>query len=176
MRCTLLVTGCLLLLAGCTSGSAPAASAPATPVPRPVAASTVPPPPSATSASTSELQVERVSGLTAFASPTANVLCTIATYGAACIVEAKEWEVSPKPASCDTDWGPDLQVTESGPASFRCGSDAEPYDRTAQRKLPYGRAIRMDQMQCESRRDGMRCDNLRTGHGFTVSRAGYTVR
>ena len=37
--------------------------------------------------------------------------------------------------------------------------------------LRYGHSVRVGPFQCSSRRDGMRCQAVRNGHGFLISRA-----
>ena len=87
-----------------------------------------------------------------------------------------EWDLPPRPTSCDTDWGPDVEVESSRTATFRCASDAVPYDFDGARRLAYEHAIRFGDMQCASSRSGVRCESLRTGHGCTVSRSTYELR
>jgi hypothetical protein len=117
-----------------------------------------------------------VTSTRAFTSPTQNIYCLLESTFASCRAETHTWKVPPRPASCDTDWGDDLEVDEAGPATFRCSSDAATYDWTAERQLAYGHAIRFGHMQCQSTEAGMRCDNLTTDHGFTVSRETYQLR
>lgn len=38
--------------------------------------------------------------------------------------------------------------------------------------LLYGRSVRLGPFRCTSRRDGMRCVVIRTGHGFLIAREG----
>lgn len=120
---------------------------------------------------------ERVTTRTAFASPSGNILCFITESIATCRTEQQDWTVPPRPADCDTDWGPDIEVASAtATATFRCASDAIPYDWEAKRRLAYGHVIRFRNMQCQSARSGMRCDNSGTTHGFTISRSDYDLR
>lgn len=130
-----------------------------------------------TSAATAQAgpSVERVATTTTFASPSGNILCFLGEDIATCRVQRHDWKVPPRPADCNNDWGPDIEVT-SDRATFRCASDAIPYDWTATHRLAYGHAIRFRQLQCESARAGMRCDYLGSGHGFTVSSTDYELR
>jgi len=122
------------------------------------------------------LQVERVTSLRAFTSPTQNIYCVLDSDWASCRALRRTWKVPPRPATCDTDWGDDIEVVGPAPATFRCSSDAAPYDWTAERQLQYGHAIRFGNMQCQSSEAAMRCDNLTTRHGFTISRDSYQLR
>ena len=161
----------LLLLSGC-SADEPASGAAPSAVPSPALSAEQ----AAPSPAVPSVEEERVDALTAFASPTGNILCVIERDWASCTLQAKTWRVPPRPASCDTDYGPDLLVGASGKADFRCSSDAAPYDWDGGRTLAYGRAIRFGDMRCQSDQAGMLCESLATGHGFTVSRAAYSLR
>ena len=168
-----LAAGALLLLSACSAdepaaGAAATAPASASPAAGPAEGTPSPVVPSVTE--------ERVDRLTAFVSPTCNILCVIDRDWASCVLRTTSWRVPPRPASCDTDYGPDLIVGASGKADFRCSSDAAPYDWNGDRPLAYGRALRFGDMRCQSDQTGMLCESLATGHGFTVSRASYTLR
>lgn len=112
--------------------------------------------------------------MTAFASPTGNIVCVIAPDVAGCRALTTDWDLPPKPASCDTDWADDISVAMDK-AEFRCASDAMPYDFQMQRRLAYGASIRAGDFVCRSSTAEMRCDNTRTRHGFTLSRSRYTL-
>jgi hypothetical protein len=102
-----------------------------------------------------------------FHSPSGNIRCVIErTALARCDITHRDWRPPPKPRSCEFDWGNTLEVLLHGRGRFGCVSDAV----DAGRVLPYGESIRRGRFRCRSRRTGMRCVNLRTGHGFALSR------
>jgi hypothetical protein len=111
---------------------------------------------------------ESASAAVFFHSPSGNIRCVIqAGELARCDITQRNWQPPPKPKSCPGDWANGLQVGMRGSGRFTCANDAVP----AGRELPYGRAIRRGRFRCRSRRNGMRCANLRTHHGFALSRA-----
>lgn len=52
-------------------------------------------------------------------------------------------------------------------ARFVCVSDTV---AVGDRVLQYGNSLRVGNKKCTSRRSGMVCRNVRTGHGFRLSR------
>jgi hypothetical protein len=82
----------------------------------------------------------------------------------------RDWSPPPKPRSCEFDWGNSLGLGFRGRGHFLCVSDAVERGRT----LEYGQAIQRGRFGCRSRVSGVRCLNVRNGHGFRLSR--QTVR
>lgn len=106
-----------------------------------------------------------------FRSPSRNIYCHISVFKGGnesrCDVHHHSYHVPPKPQWCHFDWSG--SVTLSRKARFACVSDPateSPHVRT----LGYGHHLRVGHIKCTSRTTGMTCRNLRTGHGFTVSR------
>jgi hypothetical protein len=107
------------------------------------------------------------SAATSFHSPSGNIRCVIdRTSFTRCDITNRNWSPPRKPQSCDFDWGNSLGVGFRGRGRFLCVSDA--VDRG--RRLPYGESIRRGRFRCRSRVSGMRCVNVRNGHGFALSR------
>ena len=105
---------------------------------------------------------------TGFQSPSGNIGCFIGTGGVRCDIRARDWSPPPKPASCDLDWGQGVAVGKRDrKASGVCAGDTT---LGAGRKLGYGDSSWRGDLRCRSRRSGMRCRNLRTDHGFALSR------
>jgi hypothetical protein len=103
-----------------------------------------------------------------FHSPSRNIRCVIAaTALARCDITHRDWTPPPKPRNCPGDWANGMQVALQGSGRFTCVNDAVP----AGRKLAYGESIRRGPFRCTSRRRGMRCVNVRNGHGFALSRS-----
>jgi Family of unknown function (DUF6636) len=107
------------------------------------------------------------SAATSFHSPSGNIRCVIdGTSFTRCDITNRDWSPPPKPQSCKFDWGNSLGLGFRGPARFLCVSDAVDSGRT----LDYGKSIKRGRFRCRSRMSGMRCVNVRNGHGFAVSK------
>ena len=107
------------------------------------------------------------SAATFFHSPSGNIRCVIdRTSLARCDISERNWSPPPKPQSCPGDWGNGMQVDLRGRGRFTCANDAVSGGRT----LAYGRSIKRGRFRCRSRVSGMRCVNVRNGHGFALSK------
>jgi hypothetical protein len=107
------------------------------------------------------------SAATSFHSPSGNIRCVIdRTAFTRCDITHRDWSPPPKPQSCEFDWGNSLVVGLRGRGRFLCVSDAV----DSGRKLDYGESIKRGRFRCRSRTSGIRCVNVRSGHGFAVSR------
>jgi hypothetical protein len=107
------------------------------------------------------------SAATFFHSPSGNIRCVIdGTSFTRCDITHRDWSPPPQPQSCNFDWGNTLQVGLRGRGRFRCVSDAVDPGRT----LDYGKSIKRGRFRCRSRMSGIRCVNVRNGHGFALSR------
>jgi hypothetical protein len=106
---------------------------------------------------------------TGFRSPSGNIGCFIGKHFVRCDIRERTWSPPPKPRSCELDFGQGVAVgTRDHKASWVCAGDTA---LNAGRALPYGESIRRGDLRCQSRRSGMRCRNVRTQHGFALSRA-----
>ena len=76
----------------------------------------------------------------------------------------------PKPRSCNLDWGYGLTIGKHGKGRFFCGSDSL---LGIGHRLGYGKTIRRGRFKCFSRESGMKCKNVRNGHGFFIARERY---
>jgi hypothetical protein len=107
------------------------------------------------------------SAATFFHSPSGNIRCVIdRTSFTRCDITGRDWSPPPKPKSCDFDWGNTLELGLRGRGRFGCVSDAVSGGRT----LEFGQSIKRGRFRCRSRTTGMRCANVRNGHGFFLSR------
>jgi hypothetical protein len=113
---------------------------------------------------------------TEFRSPSKNIFCDIsgaAHYNEArCDIHKHSFHAPPKPASCQFDWGQSVMVHHR--ARWACVSDpatGSPHVAT----LGYGKSKTIGQIRCTSRKTGMICRNLSTGHGFKLSRAAVSL-
>jgi hypothetical protein len=107
------------------------------------------------------------SAATFFETPSHNIGCVISKSGARCDIRVREWTPPPKPASCPVDWGNGLTVGRRGVAHFVCAGDTV---LGGKRVLGYRKSIRRGRFRCTSRRNGVRCVNLRNEHGFKLAR------
>lgn len=107
------------------------------------------------------------SAATFFENPRHNIGCAISKSGVRCDVRNRAWEPPPKPDWCGVDWGNGLQVGRRGVASFVCAGDTV---LGGKRVLAYRQSIRRGRFKCTSYRNGVRCVNSRSEHGFKVAR------
>ena len=102
-----------------------------------------------------------------FESPSHNIGCYIAKSGVRCDIRVHTWKPPPKPDWCDVDWGNGLEVGRHGGGHFVCAGDTV---LGGKRVLGYGKSIQRGRFRCTSRRNGMRCVNERSRHGFKLAR------
>lgn len=107
------------------------------------------------------------SAYTFFQSPSKNIGCLISKKGVRCDIIRKSWRPPPKPSDCPTDWGYGLAVDRQGKGHFFCAGDSA---ARMGKVIRYGKSIRRGRFKCTSKFSGMRCQNLRTKHGFKLSR------
>lgn len=105
--------------------------------------------------------------LASFQSPSGNIGCRMDASGARCDISEKIYEPPYRPSTCDLDWGNSLEVT-SGPGEVICAGDTVK-DPSAP-VLEFGQTSTIGSISCTSSQEGVACENLDTGHGFTISR------
>ena len=105
-----------------------------------------------------------------FHSPSGNIGCGVSKQGARCDIREKDWSAPPRPRSCNLDWGYGLTLGTRGKGRFFCGGDSLLGIGT---RLGYGKSTRRGRFKCVSRVDGVKCKNVRNGHGFFISRERY---
>ena len=103
-----------------------------------------------------------------FSSPSGNIGRVISKGSARCDIRNYSG-TSAEANSCDLDWGGAVAVG-SGRGHFLCAGDTT---LGAGSSLGYGKTIHMGHMLCESQEAGMRCVNVRKGHGFFLSKQEY---
>jgi hypothetical protein len=129
------------------------------------------PTPSATRPHRIVVETERAA-YTQFITPSDNIGCLISRMYVRCDIDEHHWRLPPKPADCDSDWGPGTILDARAHVGI-CASDSAHGGVT--RVLAYGHALRLGRYRCDSSETGLRCKNLRTGHGFLISRARYKL-
>lgn len=114
----------------------------------------------------SGLSAQTSSAYVFFQAPSKNIGCILSKKGARCDIIRKSWRPPPKPADCITDWGYGLAVARRGKGHFFCAGNSAIAGKT----LGYKKTIRRGRFRCKSMWSGMRCVNVRNGHGFKLSR------
>ncbi|AFM17000.1 hypothetical protein Mycch_2220 [Mycolicibacterium chubuense NBB4] len=114
-----------------------------------------------------------VADIVGFTSPSRNVGCMLDDDYVRCDIAERQWSPPPRPAGCPavTGYGQGIELQATGPASFVCAGDTAMGGGPA---LPYGQVQARAGISCGSEPSGMRCSNSE-GHGFTLSRQGYTL-
>jgi hypothetical protein len=107
-----------------------------------------------------------------FGSPSGNISCYLDKSGVRCDIVRKNWQPPPAPDDCDLDWGAGLSVYQADEATFTCAGDTV---LGAKDKLAYGRSLRAGDFTCSSDSKAMRCENTRSGHGFTLAIEQYNL-
>lgn len=162
MRRCLLLLGALV--SACSSGS-PSAVAPHPTTPAPTRATSAP-------ASQPAFAVTSLSGATTFLSADGNLACDIESAYARCDPKARDWPLPPQPSDCASGWGHGIEVQAGTKASFFCGSDRV----TATRPLAVGRGYRVGFLECDAvSATTVSCHGTSDGHGFTISKAKYSL-
>jgi hypothetical protein len=104
---------------------------------------------------------------TQFETPSHNIGCAIDKSGVRCDIREHAWKPPPKPHACPVDWGFGLTVGRTGFARWVCAGDTV---LGGKQVLGYRKSIKRGRFTCTSRRNGVRCVNERTKHGFKLAR------
>lgn len=134
--------------------------------------------PSATASSASAVQYRSVElddlDFRSFISPSRNIGCVIGPTGGSCDLREADWR-APRDPACSGDFNPTTAgFTKEGRAQVgECATDTV-FDAQAE-VLAYGEGIVTGDFRCASRREGISCENTKTGHGFLVSKAAYRL-
>jgi len=107
-----------------------------------------------------------------FVSPSGNIGCYLDKSGARCDIVRKNWQPPPAPADCDLDWGFGIAVDQAKEATFTCAGDTV---LGGKEKLAYGTSLRAGDFTCSSASKAMRCENTKSGHGFTLAIEQYNL-
>jgi len=110
--------------------------------------------------------------LTGFVSPTGNVSCMVDADFARCDIIDRDWSPPPRPADCEFDYGQGISLAPGEQPQFVCAGDTA---FGADEVLPYGQSITGGVLRCESAQSWITCRDVRTGHGFSISRAAYRL-
>ena len=107
----------------------------------------------------------------AFDLPSGNLGCAVQPDGVRCDILQRTWKPTPKPASCEFDWGQGMVVGPNG-ADYSCISDTLIGSGP---KVAYGTLVKGSNYACEVTAAGVNCYSLTTHHGFRLSRTAAQV-
>lgn len=107
-----------------------------------------------------------------FVSPTGNVSCMVDADFARCDIMDRDWSPPPRPADCEFDYGQGISLAPDEQPQFVCAGDTA---FGADEVLPYGQSITAGLLRCESAQSWITCRDVRTGHGFSISREAYRL-
>jgi hypothetical protein len=107
-----------------------------------------------------------------FHSPSKNIYCIIFRYqgkaSGRCDIKERRWPAPHRPHSCHLDYGNGAEVGAHGRGHYTCAGDT--VIGQGHKTLRYGNSIKLGAIRCTSRRTGVTCQNVKTKHGFTLSR------
>jgi len=107
-----------------------------------------------------------------FATPSRNISCAIEEGPEVrCDIVSVLWSVA-TPANCPVDYGHGISLRAGGRAGLVCAGDsiAEPGTEV----LSYNTSVQAGDLVCTSSQAGMRCQDVTTGHGFTLAKEAHT--
>lgn len=110
--------------------------------------------------------------LESFTSPKGNVGCIADETMVRCDIKKHSWKVKRDP-SCPLDYGNGLSVGK-GPGEIVCAGDTT---LNSGPDVPQGNVNLIGPFECQTNDtgDGMRCENMTTGHGFELDPSSYEV-
>ena len=159
-----------LLLAVLVAG---ACSSHSTSAPPPHTASPTAVKPRPTTSSRPAFAVTRLTGPLKFVSADGNLGCDIESAYARCDPGHRAWSLPPQPSDCASGWGHGIELQTGTRASFFCGSDSV---AGGKRVLAAGQAFVVQFIECDAlSASTISCHDTADSHGFTISRAKYSL-
>ena len=153
----------LLLLVGACSSKAPGEH---------LVVRTPSPEPTAPVATAPAFAVTTLTAATTFLSADGNLACDLESAYARCDPRTRAWPLPPQPSDCASGWGHGIELQAGTRAAFFCGSD----HITASRPLPAGHAYQVGFLECDAvSATTVACHDTADAHGFTISKAKYTL-
>ena len=154
-----------LLVAGCSSGS-PVVHGPG-PTTVPTTAASKPP------VTKPAFAVTILTGPLKFVSADGNLGCEIESAYARCDPAHRSWSLPPEPSDCASGWGHGIELQAGTKASFFCGSDSV---AGGKRVLAAGHAFTIGFIRCDAiSATTVHCHGTSDAHGFTISKAKYSL-
>jgi hypothetical protein len=100
-----------------------------------------------------------------------NVGCSVGHSSVRCDVVQRVWAPPAQPPNCTTTWGNAVALKGRAPTEFVCGGAAALSGGA--NVVPDGWDDKVGQITCQVRTFGVNCFST-DGHGFILSRTGYT--
>lgn len=118
-----------------------------------------------------------------FLSPSRNIACALLMSEhddepyARCEIKDRAWDPVPVPDGCENGGGYALFVGTNSEVVCITDTIREWHEAGTDGSvvLPYGSAMRMDDITCTSQKSGVRCSNTRTGRGFSLAKSQYSL-
>jgi hypothetical protein len=109
-----------------------------------------------------------VGAVSSFLTPSRNIGCLITDDQARCDIRQHTYRTPDKPDDCQGDYGLSIVVPDKDVALFVCVTDTVIDPRAP--VLAYGTSTVVGHFGCTSRTTAIRCYDLKSGHGFWLSR------
>jgi hypothetical protein len=107
-----------------------------------------------------------------FETPSSNIGCYIDARAVRCDIRERNWDPPPDDQDCELDYGQGIALGASGRADFICAGDTT---LGGPATLGYGEVSRRGRLRCRSGQKGVTCSEIRSGHGFFLSRESYRI-
>jgi len=108
-----------------------------------------------------------------FTSPDLNLGCVVEPAYARCDYVKHDFALPPAPVDCSSGWGHGIELQAGTKAAFFCGHDYVTGSRTI---VATGHGIKVGFVECDVvAADKVLCHGTSDSHGFTVSRAKYSL-
>ena len=96
-------------------------------------------------------------------------------YQTVCLANEMDYPAPPRPADCQTDWGPFFYIGDDSGSFGICAGDPQIPAPTPPPPMPYGTTSVSAGQACQSTESGVVCWDTKTRHGFRVARADYEL-
>lgn len=120
--------------------------------------------------SVADLVNRQVTRPTSFDTPSGNVRCYLDVTAARCDILERNWAPPLRPASCAFDYGHGITLSPDRPAQFVCAGGTTP---RADTQLADRDSITAGTLRCEGTATGITCLDVKSRHGFALSRQAY---
>jgi hypothetical protein len=107
-----------------------------------------------------------------FETPSSNIGCYVSARSTRCDIRERNWDPPPSDTECELDYGQGIGLSPNGKADFVCAGDTA---LGGPATLGYGEVSRRGFLRCRSGSKGITCTEVRSGHGFFLSRESYRI-
>lgn len=118
-------------------------------------------------------EIRDVTGAETFATPTGNIICTIASTGVTCSIAKLDSKPKEGAGTCEGFTGYVVELRSTG-TTLPCVAKADLPGAAGSgtNVLNYDSEKTVNNFKCVSSRTGMKCEDTNTSRGFTLARAG----